>query len=52
MTSVITYARNGYKSVPIISKAMQQEHVVHRLRKHGECIPDVDLLIRWGSRVR
>jgi len=52
MTSVITYARNGYKSVPTISKAMQQEHVVHRLRKNEECIPDVDLLIRWGSRVR
>jgi len=52
MTTVITYSRNGYKSVPTISKAMKEKHVVHRMRKGSKCMPDVGLLIRWGSRVR
>jgi hypothetical protein len=51
VTTIITYAKNGYGSVPDISERMKLKHQVMRVRRGGETEP-CDLLIRWASRVR
>ncbi len=50
MTTIITYARNGWGSAPKISSLMKQENEVIRVRR-GEHTKPCDLLIRWASRV-
>lgn len=53
MTTIITYAKNGYGSVPAISEKMELEHRVMRVRTLAPSPrPPCDLLVRWASRVR